>query len=257
MWGDDPRAYGDYSPMIFLMYYLDDTSREKGCLRLLPGTHRRSHQLHGLGTAHTKDINRIDDAHDPRFADYPGEVDVPLQAGDLVVGDARLFHCCFHLRVVYHRADDRAGHDDGEHATDEVDFETRQEPYLVTMSHVNTVVPDTAQWEQSAAFQIDRHEQVRSLEKNAGLGFAIPHLHNSDHHEYLPDVIIQVARDEARYLILEIKGCDPLRDLKEQAAQRWVRAVNGTGALGHWDYEVVTEISIVREAASEAATARQ
>ena len=35
MWWDDPRAYGDYSPMIFLMYYLDDTSRENGCLRLL------------------------------------------------------------------------------------------------------------------------------------------------------------------------------------------------------------------------------
>ena len=45
-----------------------------------------------MGTAHTKDINRMDDEHDPRFADYPCEVDVPVQAGDLVVGDARLFH---------------------------------------------------------------------------------------------------------------------------------------------------------------------
>ena len=34
----------------------------------------------------------MDDEHDPRFADYPCEVDVPVQAGDLVVGDARLFH---------------------------------------------------------------------------------------------------------------------------------------------------------------------
>ena len=33
MWRDDPRAYSDYSPMISLMYYLDDTSRENGCLR--------------------------------------------------------------------------------------------------------------------------------------------------------------------------------------------------------------------------------
>ena len=92
MWWDDPRAYSDYSPMIFLMYYLDDTSRENGCRRLLPGTHRGWHQLHGMGEAHTKDINRMDDEHDPRFADYPGEVDVPIEAGDLVVGDARLFH---------------------------------------------------------------------------------------------------------------------------------------------------------------------
>ena len=91
MW-DDPRAYSDYSPMIFLMYYLDDTTRENGCLRLLPGTHRRWHELHAMGEAHTKDINRMDDGDDPRFLDYPGEIDVPIKAGDLVVGDARLFH---------------------------------------------------------------------------------------------------------------------------------------------------------------------
>ncbi|MCY4139805.1 MAG: phytanoyl-CoA dioxygenase family protein [Rhodobacteraceae bacterium] len=92
MWWDDPRAYGDYSPMIFLMYYLDDTSRENGCLRLLPGTHRRWHRLHEMGDAHTRDINRMDNEHDGRFADFPGEIDVPVRAGDLVVGDARLFH---------------------------------------------------------------------------------------------------------------------------------------------------------------------
>jgi hypothetical protein len=92
MWWDDPRAYSDYSPMIFLMYYLDDTTRENGCLRLIPGTHRKWHSLHGTGTAHTHDISRAENMNDPRFADYPGEVDVPVQAGDLVIGDARLFH---------------------------------------------------------------------------------------------------------------------------------------------------------------------
>ena len=45
-----------------------------------------------MGPAHTRDINRMDDEHDPRFADYAGEVDVPVRAGDLVVGDARMFH---------------------------------------------------------------------------------------------------------------------------------------------------------------------
>ena len=92
MWWDDPRAYSDYSPMIFLMYYLDDTTRNNGCLRLIPGTHRKWHSLHGTGTAHTPDINRGDDMNDPRFADYPDEVDVPIKAGDLGIGDARLFH---------------------------------------------------------------------------------------------------------------------------------------------------------------------
>ena len=91
MW-QDPRAYSDRPPMIFLMYYLEDTTRHNGCLRLLPGTHRHRHLLHDLGEAHTREINRIDDPEDPRFRDYPGEVDVPVKAGDVVVGDARMFH---------------------------------------------------------------------------------------------------------------------------------------------------------------------
>ena len=45
-----------------------------------------------MGVAHTKEINRMDNPDDPRFRDYLGEVDVPVRAGDLVVGDARMFH---------------------------------------------------------------------------------------------------------------------------------------------------------------------
>ena len=48
----------------------------------------------------------------------------------------------------------------------------------MTKSHVNAVVPDTAKWEQSAAYQIDRNKHVKSFVKNAGLGFAVPYLHN-------------------------------------------------------------------------------
>ncbi|MEM7027965.1 MAG: phytanoyl-CoA dioxygenase family protein [Chloroflexota bacterium] len=91
MW-NDPRAYSDFTPMMFLMYYLEDTTRHNGCLRLLPGTHRYRHPLHDMGEAHTKDINSMADPNDPRFADYPEEIDVPMKAGDLVVGDARMFH---------------------------------------------------------------------------------------------------------------------------------------------------------------------
>ncbi len=91
MWGD-ARAYSDRAPMIFLMYYLEDTRRENGCLRLLAGSHKYRHVLHDLGEAHTKDINRMENPADPRFLDYPDEVDVPVKAGDLVVGDARMFH---------------------------------------------------------------------------------------------------------------------------------------------------------------------
>ena len=109
-------------------------------------------------------------------------------------------------------------------STVEVDFETRREPYPVVKSHVNAVVPDPEKWEQTAAYRLDIHDLVHSFVKNAGLGFAIPYLHNGEHHEYLPDFLVRLADDEDRYLILETKGYDPLQDVKTQAAQRWVRA---------------------------------
>ena len=91
MW-QDPRAYSAIAPMIFLMYYLEDTSPFNGCLRVLPGSHRRRHPLHDIGMAHTRDVNSIDDPDDPRFRDYDGATDVPVNAGDVVIGDARLLH---------------------------------------------------------------------------------------------------------------------------------------------------------------------
>ena len=91
MW-QDPRAYSAIAPMIFLMYYLEDTSPFNGCLRVLPGSHRRRHPLHDIGEAHTRDINSIDDPDDPRFRDHDGAADVPVNAGDVVIGDARLLH---------------------------------------------------------------------------------------------------------------------------------------------------------------------
>ena len=39
-----------------------------------------------------KEINRYDNPDDPRFSDYSNEEDVPIQAGDLVIGDGRMFH---------------------------------------------------------------------------------------------------------------------------------------------------------------------
>ena len=102
MW-HDPRAYSDSPPMIFLMYYLEDTTRENGCIRVLPGSHRNRHPLHGMGTAHTYDINSVENPDEPRFLDYPGERDLPMRAGDLLVGDARMFHATHENRSAEQR----------------------------------------------------------------------------------------------------------------------------------------------------------
>ena len=141
----------------------------------------------------------------------------------------------------------------GPGSTAEVDFHTRREPYPVLKSHLNAVVPDTAKWEQSAAYQLDTHEQVQSFVKNEGLGCAIPYLHNGEQHEYLPDFLVRLQGETPRYLILETKGYDPLKDVKAQAAERWVQAVNAMGGFGVWSYALVTEVGKVGQAVRRAA----
>ena len=94
---------------------------------------------------------------------------------------------------------------------------------------------------------------MHSFVKNAGLGFAIPYLHNGEHHEYLPDFIVRLTGDEERYLILETKGYDPLQDVKSQAARRRVRAVNADGSFGGWSYAMISDMGKVGEAVGRAA----
>jgi type III restriction enzyme len=105
-------------------------------------------------------------------------------------------------------------------------------------------------WEQSAASTIDKHERVLAFVKNAGLGFAIPYLHNGQPHDYIPDFIIRLKGNPPQHLVLETKGFDDLADIKAQAAQRWVNAVNADERFGVWKYamarkpeEVATKIS--------------
>ena len=124
-------------------------------------------------------------------------------------------------------------------------FKTLREPFPVLKSHVNAVVPDTAKWEQSAAYRLDRHPGVRAFVKNAALGFAIPYLHDGEHRDYLPDFIVRLAGAEERYLVLETKGYDPLEKVKTQAAERWARAVNADGGFGVWRYATVSDMSKV------------
>ena len=132
-----------------------------------------------------------------------------------------------------------------------VDFWTSREVREVVHSHLNYVVADTRQWEQSAAYVIDTHELVEAFVKNAGLGFAIPYLHNGEPHDYVPDFIIRLRGEPTRHLILETKGFDPLMEVKQQAAMRWVNAVNADGSYGRWNYAVARKPEEVRRRLEE------
>ena len=91
-----PEAATPWPIRIFLSYYLTDTTRENGCLRVIPGTHTKRHELHDiLPDAHGTEIQAIEDLNHPVFADYSDAIDVPLNAGDLIIADARLLHAAW------------------------------------------------------------------------------------------------------------------------------------------------------------------
>ena len=77
---------------IALFLYLTDTRRENGCLRVIPGSHRRHHPLHDVIDAHGPALAAVENPDDPAYASHPDEVDVPVAAGDVVIADARLVH---------------------------------------------------------------------------------------------------------------------------------------------------------------------
>jgi type III restriction enzyme len=126
----------------------------------------------------------------------------------------------------------------GPGSTNDVDFWTSRPVKEVLHSHLNYVVADTKQWEQSAAYIIDNHPAVEAFVKNSGLGFAIPYFHNGQPHDYLPDFIIRIKSKDRLYMILETKGYDELHEVKQQAALRWINAVNAEQSFGKWGYVI-------------------
>ena len=107
-----PRAATPWPTRIFLSYYLVDTTRENGCLRVIPGSHRKRHRLHDiLPDAHGDELQALDDLSHPAFANYPDAVDVPLHAGDLLLADARLLHAAWPNRSDQRRTLLLAWHD--------------------------------------------------------------------------------------------------------------------------------------------------
>jgi len=134
----------------------------------------------------------------------------------------------------------------GPGSTADVDYWTSKDVREVVKSHVNYVVADTSKWEQQAAYIIDTHPSVEAFVKNAGLGFAIPYIHNGQPHDYVPDFIVRLKTGPPVHLIVETKGFDELADVKAGAAQRWVAAVNADGRMGTWRYEIARRVEQVR-----------
>ena len=72
-------------------------------------------------------------------------------------------------------------------------------------------------------------------------------------HDYLPDFLVRLQSSVEAHLILETKGFDPLAEVKRDAAERWVAAVNAEGCFGHWQYGMARKIEDVPRIITEAA----
>ena len=143
----------------------------------------------------------------------------------------------------------------GPGSTADVDYWTSKDVREVVRSHLNYVVADTKVWEQSAAYILDTHAAVDAFVKNAGLGFTIPYLHNGQPHDYVPDFIVRLR--DGRQLILETKGFDELAEVKTNAAERWVAAVNADGQFGSWRYAIARRIADVTAVLDEISQSTQ
>ena len=90
---DDPRSLSPWPQVVALNYYLTDTSVENGCLKVIPGSHRKRFPIHDrMVPAHEQGARFVSEDDPVMFSEDPHQVYVPVKAGDLVLLDARTLH---------------------------------------------------------------------------------------------------------------------------------------------------------------------
>ena len=90
---NDPVSYTTQPIQVFLMFYLVDTTSQNGCLRVIPGSHLKRHFLHDkISEHHTNELRTYANPDDPAFSQVEDEIDLPVKAGDLVIGYGSLLH---------------------------------------------------------------------------------------------------------------------------------------------------------------------
>ena len=89
---EEPESADPIPHQLFLMWYLTNTSRPNGCLRVVPGSHRSRLEAHDRIGTHDDGVRNQNPETSAGYQPLDGEVDVAVTAGDLVIGDARVLH---------------------------------------------------------------------------------------------------------------------------------------------------------------------
>lgn len=89
---DHPVSFDDSAPQVALLCYLSETSAQTGALRVLPGSHRDTHDLHHhLPDPHSAEAHALPLDH-MAMMDCEGQETISLAPGDAAVIDYRLLH---------------------------------------------------------------------------------------------------------------------------------------------------------------------
>jgi type III restriction enzyme len=126
------------------------------------------------------------------------------------------------------------------------------------VSHVVLDGPKGNTWEEAMADLLESDARVRSFVKNDHLGFLIPYVYKGRSHEYTPDFLVRLTKeDEAdvdRTLIIEVSGglkslddSDLTKAKADTARHQWCPAVNNHGGWGRWGYIEVHDIPKAKE----------
>jgi hypothetical protein len=76
---------------IKLAFYLDPVSRDTGCLRVIPGSHEPGHPVRQRGI----DPNKAQELYGVHPRDFPGNVALETQPGDLVIFNHDTYHASY------------------------------------------------------------------------------------------------------------------------------------------------------------------
>lgn len=90
---NDPVSYNSHIQQIGVLCYLQDMSKNNGALRVLPGSHRSKHSLHGLlKNLDNDELRRGQHPDTEPYQSQTGEVNLELKLGEIILIDARLLH---------------------------------------------------------------------------------------------------------------------------------------------------------------------
>jgi type III restriction enzyme len=112
-------------------------------------------------------------------------------------------------------------------------------------SHINQCICDSG-WEDTEAYELDKHSDVEAWVKNDHLGYEIPYIYKGVFKKYRPDFIIRLRNK--KHLVLEVKGQDSQENrTKREFLGEWIRAVNDHGGFGVWAWGVSLNVKDVYE----------